>query len=158
MAKEYVVTSEGLVALQQELEQLKTVTRKEVAEKIKEARGYGDLSENSEYDEAKNEQGIVESRIAELESILKIVKVVDDDTMPGDVVGIGSRVTTVDEKGREKVYEVVSSSEANPLAGKISDESPVGSALLGKRAGTEVDVVLPNGRTSKITVKQVTRK
>ena len=158
MAKEYVVTSEGLVALQQELEQLKTVTRKEVAEKIKEARGYGDLSENSEYDEAKNEQGIVESRIAELESILKIVKVVDDDTMPGDVVGIGSRVTTVDEKGREKVYEVVSSSEANPLAGKISDESPVGSALLGKRAGAEVDVVLPNGRTSKITVKQVTRK
>lgn len=158
MAKEYVVTSEGLVALQQELEQLKTVTRKEVAEKIKEARGYGDLSENSEYDEAKNEQGIVEGRIAELESILKIVKVVDDDTMPGDVVGIGSRVTTVDEKGREKVYEVVSSSEANPLAGKISDESPVGAALLGKRAGTEVDVVLPNGRVSKITVKQVTRK
>ncbi|MBQ8612031.1 MAG: transcription elongation factor GreA [Oscillospiraceae bacterium] len=158
MAKEYVVTSEGLVALQQELEQLKTVTRKEVAEKIKEARGYGDLSENSEYDEAKNEQGIVESRIAELESILKIVKVVDDDAMPGDVVGIGSRVTAVDEKGREKVYEVVSSSEANPLAGKISDESPVGSALLGKRAGTEVDVVLPNGRTSKITIKQVTRK
>ena len=158
MAKEYVVTSAGLVALQNELEELKTVRRKEVAEKIKEARGYGDLSENSEYDEAKNEQGIVESRIAELESILKIVKVVDDDTMPGDVVGIGSRVTTVDEKGREKVYEVVSSSEANPLAGTISDESPVGSALLGKRAGTEVDVVLPNGRTSKITVKQVTRK
>lgn len=158
MAKEYVVTSEGLVALQQELETLKTVTRKEVAEKIKEARGYGDLSENSEYDEAKNEQGIVESRIAELESILKIVRVVDDDTAPGDVVGIGSRVTTVDEKGREKVYEVVSSSEADPLAGKISDESPVGAALMGKRAGVVVDVVLPNGRVNKITVKQVTRK
>ncbi len=158
MAKEYVVTSEGLAALQQELETLKTVTRKEVAEKIKEARGYGDLSENSEYDEAKNEQGIVESRIAELESILKIVRVVDDDTAPGDVVGIGSRVTTVDDKGREKVYEVVSSSEANPLAGKISDESPVGAALLGKRAGATVDVTLPNGRVNKITIRQVTRK
>lgn len=158
MAKEYVVTSAGLVALQNELEELKTVRRKEVAEKIKEARGFGDLSENSEYDEAKNEQGIIEGRIAELESIMKIVKVVDDNAMPGDVVGIGSHVCVVDEDGDEDEYVLVSSSEADPMAGKISDESPIGAALLGQRAGAVVSVALPGGYTSELTVKSVTRK
>jgi transcription elongation factor GreA len=158
MAKEYVVTSAGLVALQNELEELKTVRRKEVAEKIKEARGFGDLSENSEYDEAKNEQGIIEGRIAELESIMKIVKVVDDNAMPGDVVGIGSHVCVVDEDGDEDEYVLVSSSEADPMAGKISDESPIGAALLGQRAGAVVTVALPGGYTSELTVKSVTRK
>ena len=158
MAKEYVVTSSGLVALQNELEELKTVRRKEVAEKIKEARGFGDLSENSEYDEAKNEQGIIEGRIAELESIMKIVKVVDDNAMPGDVVGIGSHVVVVDEDGDEDEYVLVSSSEADPMAGKISDESPIGAALLGQRAGAVVTVALPGGYTSELTVKSVTRK
>ena len=158
MAKDYVVTSAGLVALQNELEELKTVRRKEVAEKIKEARGFGDLSENSEYDEAKNEQGIIEGRIAELESIMKIVKVVDDNAMPGDVVGIGSHVCVVDEDGDEDEYVLVSSSEADPMAGKISDESPIGAALLGQRAGAVVNVTLPGGYTSELTVKSVTRK
>ncbi len=158
MAKEYVVTSAGLVALQNELEELKTVRRKEVAEKIKEARGFGDLSENSEYDEAKNEQGIIEGRIAELEGIMKIVKVVDDNAMPGDVVGIGSHVCVVDEDGDEDEYVIVSSSEADPVAGKISDESPIGAALLGQRAGAVVTVALPGGYTSEITVKSVERK
>lgn len=158
MAKEYVVTSAGLVALQNELEELKTVRRKEVAEKIKEARGFGDLSENSEYDEAKNEQGIVEGRIAELEGIMKIVKVVDDNAMPGDVVGIGSHVCVVDEDGDEDAYVIVSSSEADPMAGKISDESPIGAALLGQRAGAVVSVALPGGYTSEITIKSVERK
>lgn len=158
MAKEYVVTSAGLVALQNELEELKTVRRKEVAEKIKEARGFGDLSENSEYDEAKNEQGIIEGRIAELESIMKIVKVVDDNAMPGDVVGIGSHVCVVDEDGDEDEYILVSSSEADPMAGKISDESPIGAALLGQRVGAVVTVALPGGYTSELTVKSVTRK
>ncbi len=158
MAKEYVVTSAGLVALQNELEELKTVRRKEVAEKIKEARGFGDLSENSEYDEAKNEQGIIEGRIAELESIMKIVKVVDDNAMPGDVVGIGSHVCVVDEDGDEDEYVLVSSSEADPMAGKISDESPIGAALLGQRVGAVVTVALPGGYTSELTVKSVTRK
>ena len=158
MAKEYVVTSSGLVALQNELEELKTVRRKEVAEKIKEARGFGDLSENSEYDEAKNEQGIIEARIAELEGIMKIVKVVDDNAMPGDVVGIGSHVCVVDEDGDEDAYVIVSSSEADPMAGKISDESPIGAALLGQRAGTVVSVSLPGGYTSEITIKSVERK
>lgn len=158
MAKEYVVTSAGLVALQNELEELKTVRRKEVAEKIKEARGFGDLSENSEYDEAKNEQGIIEGRIAELEGIMKIVKVVDDNAMPGDVVGIGSHVCVVDEDGDEDAYVIVSSSEADPMAGKISDESPIGAALLGQRAGAVVSVALPGGYTSEITIKSVERK
>ena len=158
MAKEYVVTSAGLVALQNELEELKTVRRKEVAEKIKEARGFGDLSENSEYDEAKNEQGIIEGRIAELESIMKIVKVVDDNAMPGDVIGIGSHVCVVDEDGDEDEYILVSSSEADPMAGKISDESPIGAALLGQRVGAVVTVALPGGYTSELTVKSVTRK
>ena len=158
MAKEYVVTSAGLVALQNELEELKTVRRKEVAEKIKEARGFGDLSENSEYDEAKNEQGIIEGRIAELESIMKIVKVVDDNAMPGDVIGIGSHVCVVDEDGDEDEYVLVSSSEADPMAGKISDESPIGAALLGQRVGAVVTVALPGGYTSELTVKSVTRK
>ncbi len=158
MAKEYVVTSAGLVALQNELEELKTVRRKEVAEKIKEARGFGDLSENSEYDEAKNEQGIIEGRIAELEGIMKIVRVVDDNAMPGDVVGIGSHVCVVDEDGDEDAYVIVSSSEADPMAGKISDESPIGAALLGQRAGAVVSVALPGGYTSEITIKSVERK
>ena len=158
MAKEYVVTSAGLVALQNELEELKTVRRKEVAEKIKEARGFGDLSENSEYDEAKNEQGSIEGRIAELEGIMKIVKVVDDNAMPGDVVGIGSHVCVVDEDGDEDAYVIVSSSEADPMAGKISDESPIGAALLGQRAGAVVSVALPGGYTSEITIKSVERK
>ena len=158
MAKEYVVTSAGLVALQNELEELKTVRRKEVAEKIKEARGFGDLSENSEYDEAKNEQGIIEGRIAELEGIMKIVKVVDDNAMPGDVVGIGSHVCVVDEDGDEDAYVIVSSSEADPMAGKISDESPIGAALLGQRAGAVVSVALPGGYTSEIPIKSVERK
>ena len=158
MAKEYVVTSAGLVALQNELEELKTVRRKEVAEKIKEASGFGDLSENSEYDEAKNEQGIIEGRIAELEGIMKIVKVVDDNAMPGDVVGIGSHVCVVDEDGDEDAYVIVSSSEADPMAGKISDESPIGAALLGQRAGAVVSVALPGGYTSEITIKSVERK
>lgn len=158
MAKEFKITSARLKELEEELNYLKTTREKEVAEQIKEARSFGDLSENSEYDEAKNEQGIIEGRIAELESIMKIVKVVDDNAMPGDVVGIGSHVCVVDEDGDEDEYVLVSSSEADPMAGKISDESPIGAALLGQRAGAVVSVALPGGYTSELTVKSVTRK
>lgn len=157
MAKEYVVTHEGLEALNRELEELKTVRRKEVAEKIKEARSFGDLSENSEYDEAKNEQGIVESRIAELESIMKIVRVVDEDEVPGDVVGIGSHVTVIDEDGEKDEYEIVSSSETNPMLGKISDESPIGAALVGKRVGSVLEVALSGGNTLQLTILNIER-
>ena len=158
MAKEFKITSLRLSDLEKELNYLKTTREREIAAMIAEARSYGDLSENSEYDAAKNEQAKLYGRIAELESIMKIVKVVDDNAMPGDVVGIGSHVVVVDEDGDEDEYVLVSSSEADPMAGKISDESPIGAALLGQRVGAVVSVALPGGYTSELTVKSVTRK
>ena len=145
MIKEVVMSTEGLKKLEQELEELKTVRRKEVAEKIKTALGYGDLSENSEYDEAKNEQAIVEGRIAEIEMQLKHVRILDESSLSGDTVSIGSKVKVVNPKGATVDYKIVGSTEADPLAGMISDESPVGSALLGHAAGDKVQAVLPNG-------------
>ncbi len=150
--KEILVTYAGLTKLEEELNQLKTVRRKEVAEKIKVARGYGDLSENSEYDEAKNEQGMVESRIAELEAMLKNIRVIDEDELTCEHVMVGSRVRVKDEDGEEDVYDIVGSTEADPLSGKISDESPVGSALMNHGVGDAVDVSLPNGAMVRYTV------
>ncbi|MDO5601456.1 MAG: transcription elongation factor GreA [Oscillospiraceae bacterium] len=157
MNKEIVVTYEGLKALEQELEELKTVKRKECAEKIKEARSFGDLSENSEYDEAKNEQGFVESRIAELEKILKNVRVLDENELPLDVVAVGSHVEVEDEDGEKEEYDIVGSTEADPANGRISDESPVGAALLGKRGGETANIVLPNGTAIQYKVLGVSR-
>ena len=147
MNKEVVMTYAGLRALEDELENLKTVKRKEVAEKIKVARGYGDLSENSEYDEAKNEQGMMESRIAELEKRLKHARVIDGSELTNESVSVGSHVKIRDEDGDEDEYDITGSTEADPLAGKISDESPIGAALIGHSAGERVDVTLPNGST-----------
>lgn len=147
MNKEVVMTYAGLRAVEEELENLKTVKRKEVAEKIKVARGYGDLSENSEYDEAKNEQGFVESRIAELEKMLKHARVIDESELSDDVVSVGSHVTIKDEDGEVEEYDIVGSTEADPMNGKISDESPVGAALIGHQTGEHVEIVLPNGVT-----------
>ena len=147
MNKEVVMTHAGLRALEDELENLKTVKRKEVAEKIKVARGYGDLSENSEYDEAKNEQGMIESRIAELEKRLKHARVIDGSELTNESVSVGSHVKIRDEDGDEDEYDITGSTEADPLAGKISDESPIGAALIGHSAGERVDVTLPNGST-----------
>ena len=147
MNKEVVMTYAGLRALEDELENLKTVKRKEVAEKIKVARGYGDLSENSEYDEAKNEQGMIESRIAELEKRLKHARVIDGSELTNESVSVGSHVKIRDEDGDEDEYDITGSTEADPLAGKISDESPIGAALIGHSAGERVDVTLPNGST-----------
>ncbi len=141
------MTYAGLRAVEEELENLKTVKRKEVAEKIKVARGYGDLSENSEYDEAKNEQGFVESRIAELEKMLKHARVIDESELSDDVVSVGSHVTIKDEDGEVEEYDIVGSTEADPMNGKISDESPVGAALIGHQTGEHVEIVLPNGVT-----------
>ena len=136
MAKAVLLTSEGLKALQEELENLKTVTRNEIAEKIKIARGFGDLSENSEYDEAKNEQAKMENRIAELEEMLKNVKIIDEGKKSSKEVNTGTKVRILDiEMDEELEYQVVGSSEADPMNGKISDESPVGSALLGHKVG-----------------------
>ena len=153
MAKQTIITAEGLEKLEKELEELKTIKRKEVAEKIKVALGYGDLSENSEYDEAKNEQAIIEGRIAELEAQLKNVRVLDESDFATDNVHIGSTVTVTEQGSKVKeTYQIVGSTEADPLGGKISDESPIGKALLGKRKGETVEVETPGG---VITLKVV---
>ncbi len=146
MAKEYTLSAERLEELQKELVYLKTVREKEVAELIKEARSFGDLSENSEYDEAKNEQGKLYSRIAELDEILSNYTVIDDREKSADIVHVGSTVTVRDvEFDEEQTYQIVGSQEADPMNGRISEESPFGRALLGRRSGEEVTVEAPAG-------------
>ena len=146
MAKETVLTSEGLVKLEQELENLKTVRRREVADKIKVAIPFGDLSENSEYDEAKNEQAMIEARILQIEAMLKNVKILDVGELDTEVVNVGSKVHVLDvEFDEDETFHIVGSTEANPDAGKISDESPVGKGLLGHRVGDIVAIPVPNG-------------
>lgn len=139
--KKNVITYEGLKKYEEELEDLKVVKRKEVAQKIKEAREQGDLSENAEYDAAKDEQRDIEARIEELEKILKNVEVVDEDEVDLDRISIGCKVKILDiEFNEELEYKIVGSTEANSLKGKISNESPVGRALLGRMIGEIVDV------------------
>lgn len=146
MAKEIFVTEEGLKKLEEELEFLKTVKRKEVGEKLKVARSFGDLSENSEYDEAKNEQAIVEARIAELEEQLKYVRIVDASALANDVVRVGLTVKIKDmETGETAEYQIVGVTEADPFEGRISDESPIGRALLGQKVNAVVEVEIPIG-------------
>lgn len=146
MAKTIKITDDGLKKLQEELENLKTNGRADIAEKIKIARGYGDLSENSEYDEAKNEQAKIEARIIEIEAMLKNVEIIEDIKGKAKTVVIGAKVRVLDEEyDEEEVYRVVGSTEADPREGKISDESPVGKALLGKKTGDEVIVDAPSG-------------
>lgn len=141
-----ILTQEGLNNLKNELENLKTVRRKEVAEKIKVALSFGDLSENSEYDEAKNEQAIMESRILEIEAMLKNVKVIDEDELSTDKIHVGSKIKVHDVSFNETLdYRIVGSSEADPREGRISDESPVGAALLGHKKGQTVVVKTPGG-------------
>ena len=146
MAQEIKMSAAGLKAMQEELEYLKTVRRKELAEEIKEARSHGDLSENSEYDEAKNEQGKLYSRIAELEEIIKHAVVVTGDSYAADEVSPGCRFIVKDlEEDEEEEYHFVGSQEADPMDGKISDESPFGKAMLGKKVGDVVEVEAPIG-------------
>lgn len=154
MQKQTVVTDEGLKRLENELAELKA-KRTEVAEKLKVARGFGDLSENSEYDEAKNEQAIIEGRIVELEARLKNVKVLDESQLSNDRVNIGA---TVEVKcGKVKtVFKIVSTSESNPAEGLISDESPVGRALLDHEVGDKVEVEIPNGVVT-YTIQKISR-
>lgn len=147
--KEIILTQEGLEALEKELVYLKSVRRKEVAEKIKVALSFGDLSENSEYDEAKNEQAIMEARIADIEVMLKNVKLINEEDLNNENIHIGSRIeleiTGPDGNVRSKEYKIVGSNEANPREGRISDESAVGKALLGHQVGDTVDVEVPAG-------------
>ncbi len=144
--KQIVLTYEGLKEREQELEYLKTQKRKEISEKIKVALGFGDLSENAEYDEAKNEQAEVEVKIAKLEKMLKNAKIIDEDDISTDTVTLGSRVKVFDETfDEEEVYVIVGSAEADPLENKVSDEAPVGKALMGAKVGDVVTVEAPNG-------------
>ena len=146
MAKQTVLTNEGLKKLEEELDELKSVKRREVAEKIKVALGYGDLSENSEYDEAKNEQGLIEARIAEIEATLKNVKIIDEDNLSTEHVQLGNTVTVKDiDEDEILVLHIVGSKEVDVDAGKISDESPIGKALIGHSKGDVVDVEAPAG-------------
>jgi transcription elongation factor GreA len=146
MPKQVILTDEGLKKLEDELEELKTEKRKEIAEKIKVALSFGDLSENSEYDEAKNEQAMIESRIAVIEAMLKNVKLIDDDEINTESVNLGSKVKVLDvEFNEEIVYSIVGSTEADPDEDRISDESPVGSALLNHKVGETVIAETPGG-------------
>lgn len=146
MAQEILLTAEGYEELKNELQQLKTVKRTELAEKIKTARGFGDLSENSEYDEAKNEQAIVEARILTLEEQLKVVRVVDRTALDKDVVNIGSVVKLLDcEFNEEQEYRIVSSVEGGSASNTLTDKSPVGEAVMGHKAGETVEVHAPKG-------------
>ncbi len=156
MAKELMMSAAGLKTLQDELDYLKIVRRKELAEEIKEARSHGDLSENAEYDEAKNAQGLAENRINELEQMLKNVKVIDESSLSGDVVSVGTCVK-VQEEGEDEAEEfnIVGSTEADPRSGKISDESPMGAAFVGKKVGDTADVALPSGAVVTFTILEI---
>ncbi|MBP3284204.1 MAG: transcription elongation factor GreA [Clostridia bacterium] len=144
--KEVILTYEGLKKLEDELEYLKTTKKIEVAERIKEARGFGDLSENSEYDDAKNEQAEVEARINTIEAMLRNAKVVSDDDVDLKTVGIGNKVKVLDMEFNEEIeYTIVGSSEVDVMNNKISNESPMGVALMGKKKGAKVKVDAPAG-------------
>ena len=156
-SKKFIMTYEGVKKLEEELEYLKTVKRKEKTENIKVALGYGDLSENSEYDEAKNDQAFTEGRIIQLENMLKNAVVVDESEIPKDKVSVGSIVKVMDYEFDEEVeYTIVGSAEADPMNFKISNESPVGSALIGKKVGDVVEVAVPSG-VSKFEVLEIRR-
>jgi len=145
--KEVILTVEGLKKLEEELELLKTVKRREVAERIKQAISFGDISENSEYEDAKNEQAFIEGSILTLEKMLRNAKIIDDENLNTEVVSLGSTVLLKDlENGDEFTYTIVGSIEANPGANKISNESPVGKAILGQPKGEVVEVDVPAGR------------
>lgn len=149
MTKQVLITDEGLKNLEAELEELKTVKRKEIAEKIKVALSFGDLSENSEYDEAKNEQAIVEARIVSIENTLKNAKIINEDELSTEIIHVGSKVKVRDIDFDDICeYKIVGSSETDPVNGRISDESPVGKGLIGHKVGEKVEIETPAGTMS----------
>ena len=156
MQKDVILTPEGPEKLKEEIEYLSTTKRREVAERIKEAREFGDISENSEYDDAKNEQAMLESRIASLEGKLRSPAVIDASKLSDDVVRVGSVVHVTDAgSGRDLVYTIVGSTEANPSQNRLSNESPVGKGLLGRRRGDSVKVQLPSGKQRELKVTDI---
>ncbi|WP_406677536.1 transcription elongation factor GreA [Moorella sp. ACPs] len=155
--KETLLTMSGLKKLEEELEYLKSVKRREVAERLKQAIEFGDLSENSEYEDAKNEQAFIEGRILTLEKKLRNARVIDASEVPDDVVSLGSRVTLKDmDAGEELQYEIVGSMEADPSENRISNESPVGKAILGHRIGEIINIQVPAG-TLRYQIVNITR-
>jgi transcription elongation factor GreA len=155
MQKDVILTPEGLEKLKSEIEYLSNDKRREVAERIKEAREFGDISENSEYDDAKNEQAMLEARIATLEDKLRSASVINAAELSADVVRVGSQVHVTDQTGRSLSYTIVGSTEADPSANKLSNESPVGQALVGRKQGDVAKVMLPNGKTRELTVTKI---
>jgi transcription elongation factor GreA len=156
MPKEVILTPDGLEKLTDELDVLRNDRRREVAERIKEAREFGDIAENAEYDDAKNEQAMLEARIAQLEERLSAAQVIDAADVSTDAVGIGTVVHVKDEKtGKSQKYTIVGSAEANPAEQKLSNESPVGKALMGKKRNDVVSVQVPRGPARKLKITKI---
>ena len=156
MPKDVILTPQGLETLQRELDDLQTNKRREVAERIKEAREFGDISENSEYDDAKNEQMMLEHRIAQLEERLATAQVIDKRRVDTSVVSIGAVVRLRDVDAKETTeYFIVGSAEANPAENKLSNESPVGKAIMGRKKGETVEVVTPRGSKVKFKIMEI---
>lgn len=146
MEKVYPMTLEGKEKLEQELEELKTLKRKEIVERIKIARSFGDLSENSEYESAKDEQAFVEGRITTLENMIRNAQIIDHSDVAEDEVSLGKKVTFIElPDGEEEEYTIVGSAESDPLSGKISNDSPIAKALIGKKVNDEVSIQTPGG-------------
>ena len=157
MAKSILLSAEGFAQLEAELDDLKGAKRREIAEKIKVARSYGDLSENSEYDDAKNEQAILEARIATIEATLKVAVIIDENEMSNETVHVGSVVRLENiTMGKEVTYKITGSNEANPKECKISDESPIGAGILGHVAGDVVEIEIPSG-TVAFKILEITK-
>ena len=158
MAKPIILTPEGYKKLEQELRDLKVEGRKEIAEKIKEARSYGDLSENAEYDAAKDAQAAMEQRITTIENMLKNAQIISESEVSTDTITLGSKVKLYDVEFEEEMeYTIVGSTEANPDEGRISDESPIGSAILGHKVDEVVDVTLANGEVIQFKVLEISK-
>jgi transcription elongation factor GreA len=159
MAKDVILTPQGLEDLKEKIEHLSTERRREVAERIKEAREFGDISENSEYDDAKNEQAMLERQIAELEDKLRAAQVIDEKSVTNEAVSVGVTVHVKDQKTDKSVkYKIVGSAEANPSENKLSNESPVGKALIGKKRGDLVSVPVPRGPARKLKITKIEAK
>jgi transcription elongation factor GreA len=158
MAKDIVLTPQGLEDLKQKIQFLSTERRREVAERIKEAREFGDISENSEYDDAKNEQAMLEKQIADLEDKLRSASVIDQGAVSTEVVSVGATVHVKDQKTDKSVkYTIVGGPEANPADMKLSNESPVGKALLGHKRGETISVPVPRGPQRKLKITKIER-
>jgi transcription elongation factor GreA len=156
MPRDVILTQEGLDKLKEELELLATDKRREVAQRIKEAREFGDIAENAEYDDAKNEQAMLEQRIAQLEDKLRAAQVIDAKDVTTDVVGVGTVVHVKDQKtGKSQQFTIVGSAEANPAEMKLSNESPVGRALMGHKRNDIVSVPVPKGPARKLKITKI---